>query len=174
MRSLHDWIYNVEAGPFRAWLVRLAIFLLVTGLAAWIGIREFNGLRTFEAMDLAQQAAQIAEGRGFKTLLIRPLALWQVRSNLGEKAPSVGSFPETLTPPLYPVLLASLFKVGTAVKIFSSEMSAEALKGFRIYPPDYLVLILQLSLVVLTALAVYQWAQRQFDVGTGVLAYYGR
>ena len=121
-------------------------------------------------MDLAQQAAQIAEGRGFKTLLIRPLALWQVRSNLGEKAPSVGSFPETLTPPLYPVLLASLFKVGTAVKIFSSEMSAEALKGFRIYPPDYLVLILQLSLVVLTALAVYQWAQRQFDVGTGVLA----
>jgi len=170
MRSLHDWIYDVEAGPFRAWLVRLAIFLLVTGLAVWIGIREFNGLRTFEAMDLAQQAAQIAEGRGFKTLLIRPLALWQVRSNLGEQAPSVGSFPETLTPPLYPVLLASLFKAGTAAKMFSFEMSAEALKGFRIYPPDYLVLILQLSLVVLTVLAVYQWAQRQFDVGTGVLA----
>lgn len=170
MKSLQEWVYDVEAGPLRLWLVRIAIGFLVLGLSAWIGIREFNGLRTVEAMDLAQQAAQIAEGKGLKTLLIRPLALWQIRSNLGEKAPSVASFPETITPPLYPLVLASFFKAGTVTKLISFDMTAEGLKAFRIYPPDYAVLVLQLSLVVLTAWIIYSWAHRQFDVGSGILA----
>lgn len=170
MKTLQDWVYNVEAGPIRLWLVRIALFLLVVGMGAYIGIREFNGLRTFEAMDLAQQARQLVEGKGFTTLLIRPLALWQVRANLEDNAPSVTSFPETLTPPLYPVLLAACFKAGMVSKVISFELSPEALKGFRIFPPDTVVLALHLVLLVGTAFLVYGWAQRQFDIGTGVLA----
>ncbi len=170
MSSLQDWVYNVEAGPIRGWLVRIALFLLIVGLAAWMGIREFNGLRTPEAMDVAQQARQIAEGKGFTTLLIRPLALWQVRSNLGATAPPLTAFPETLTPPLYPVILAACFKVGIVTKLIAFDLSAEALKGFRVFPPDMVVLVLQLTLLVASAFVVYGWAQRQFDVGTGVLA----
>lgn len=170
MKTLQDWVYNVEAGPIRIWLVRLALFLLVVGLSAWFGVREFNGLRSFEAMDLAQQARQLAEGKGFTTLLVRPLALWQVRANLGTAAPAVSSFPETLTPPLYPTLLAACFKVGTLTKLVSFDLSGEQLKGFRIFPPDIVILVFQLVLLVATSFAVYAWAQRQFDVGTGVLA----
>jgi hypothetical protein len=170
MSSLQEWVYNVEAGPIRAWLVRIALFLLIVGLAGWMGIREFNGLRTSEAMDVAQQARQIAEGKGFTTLLIRPLALWQVRANLGNEAPPVTAFPETLTPPLYPAVLAACFKAGVTAKVISFDLSAEALKGFRVFPPDMVVLVLQLALVVASAFVVYGWAQRQFDVGTGVLA----
>ena len=170
MSSLHDWVYNVEAGPIRAWLVRIALILLVVGMSAYIGIREFNGLRTFEAMDLAQQARQLAEGKGFTTLLIRPLALWQVRANLENNAPAVTAFPETLTPPLYPVLLAACFKAGTIAKVISFDLSEEALKGFRTFPPDLVILVLQLFLIVASASAVFAWAQRQFDIGTGVLA----
>jgi hypothetical protein len=170
MSSLQEWVYNVEAGPIRAWLVRIALFLMVAGLAAWMGIREFNGLRTPEAMDVAQQARQIAEGKGLTTLLIRPLALWQVRANLGNNAPPVTAFPETLTPPLYPAILAAAFKAGMTAKVISFDLSAEALKGFRVFPPDMVVLVLQLALVVGSAFVVFAWAQRQFDVGTGVLA----
>ena len=170
MSSLQDWIYNVEAGPIRAWLVRIALFLMVAGLSAWIGIREFNGLRTSDAMDVAQQARQIAEGKGLTTLLIRPLALWQVRANLGNNAPPVTAFPETLTPPLYPAILAAAFKVGMSAKVISFDLSGDALKGFRLFPPDVVVLVLQLALLAGSAFAVYAWAQRQFDVGTGVLA----
>ena len=170
MSSLQEWVYNVEAGPIRIWLVRLSLALLVIGLGAYIGIREFNGLRNFEAMDLAQQARQVAEGKGYTTLLIRPLALWQVRGNLGTQAPSVREFPETLTPPLYPTLLAGVFKTGMLARLISFELSSEDLKGFRIFPPDLAVLALQLVLLVGTALAVYGWAQKQFDIGTGVLA----
>ena len=170
MKTLQDWVYNVEAGPIRIWLVRIALVLLVVGMSAYIGIREFNGLRTFEAMDLAQQARQIAEGKGFTTLLIRPLALWQVRANLENEAPSVAAFPETLTPPLYPALLATAFKAGMVSKVISFELSPEALKGFRTFPPDLVVLVLQLGLLVAAAFVVFFWAQEQFDIGTGVLA----
>ena len=170
MKTLQDWVYNVEAGPIRLWLVRIALFLLVVGMSAYIGIREFNGLRTFEAMDLAQQARQIAEGKGFTTLLIRPLALWQVRANLGNEAPPVTAFPETLTPPLYPALLAACFKAGMITKVISFELSAEELKGFRVFRPDLVVLVLQLSLLIAAAFVVFFWAQKQFDIGTGLLA----
>ena len=170
MKTLQDWVYNVEAGPIRVWLVRIALFLMVVGLTTFIGVREFNGLRTTEAMDLAQQARQLAEGKGFTTLLIRPLALWQVRVSLENKAPPVTNFPETLTPPLYPRLLAACFKAGMITKLISFELSAEALKGFRTFPPDVVVLVLQLVLLVASAFVVFFWAQRQFDIGTGVLA----
>lgn len=170
MKTLQDWVYNVEAGPIRLWLVRIALVLMVMGMSAYVGIREFNGLRTFEAMDLAQQARQLAEGKGFTTLLIRPLALWQVRANLESAAPPVTAFPETLTPPVYPVLLAACFKVGMVSKVISFELSSEALKGFRTFPPDVVVLVLQLLLLVSTSFLVYGWALKQFDIGTAVLA----
>ena len=170
MKTLQDWVYNVEAGPIRVWLVRIALVLMVIGMSAYVGVREFNGLRTFEAMDLAQQARQLAEGKGFTTLLIRPLALWQVRANLESAAPPVTAFPETLTPPVYPVLLAACFKAGMVSKVISFELSSEALKGFRTFPPDIVVLVLQLMLLVSTSFLVYGWALKQFDIGTAVLA----
>ena len=170
MISLQEWVYNVEAGPIRLWLVRIALFLMVAGLGTYIGIREFNGLRTTEAMDLAQQARQLAEGKGLTTLLIRPLALWQMRANLENKAPPVTDFPETLTPPLYPSLLAACFKAGIITKLISFDLSAEALKGFQTYPPDLVVLVLQLVLLVVAGFVVFFWAQSQFDIGTGVMA----
>ena len=170
MRTVHDWVYSVDAGPIRLWLVRVALVLLVLGVTAFIGIREFNGLRTFEAMNLAQQARQLAEGKGLTTLVVRPLALWQVRANLGSEAPPVTSFPETLTPPLYPALLAAAFKLGSVGNLFPFELSAEELKGFRSYPPDVVVLILQLSLLVAAGFVVFAWAQKQFDLGAAILA----
>jgi len=170
MKTLQGWVYSIEAGPTRLWLVRIALVLMVVGMSAYIGIREFNGLRTFEAMDLAQQARQLAEGKGFTTLLIRPLALWQVRANLKSSAPPVTAFPETLTPPVYPVLLAACFKAGMISKLISFELSSEALKGFRTFPPDIVVVVLQLLFLVSTSFVVYGWALKQFDVGTAVLA----
>jgi len=170
MKTLQDWVYSVEAGPIRLWLVRIALVLMVVGMSAYVGIREFNGLRTFEAMDLAQQARQLTEGKGFTTLLIRPLALWQVRANLESSAPPVTAFSETLTPPVYPVLLAACFKAGMISKVISFELSSEALKGFRTFPPDIVVLVLQLLLLVSTSFLVYGWALKQFDIGTAVLA----
>ena len=170
MRTLQDWVYEVEAGSARIWLVRLALFLFVAALAAWIGLREFNGLRTMEAMDLAQQGRQLALGKGFTTKMIRPLALWQLRAKHGNQAPVVNEFPETLTPPLYPLLLSGIFKLGQVSKLLNFEVPPEKVKAFRVYLPDYVPLILNLTAVVLTALFVFFWAAKQFDLGVGITA----
>ena len=148
----------------------VALAFLTIGLVASIGISEFNGLRTQEAMDLAQQARQIATGQGLTTQLIRPLALWQVRAKFGNDAPKVSAFPETLNPPLYPVLLGGLFKLGQISGKIPMSVSPEAIKGMRVYPPDYIVLIFNLVCVSLTVLAVYLWGAGQFDFGVGILS----
>jgi hypothetical protein len=170
MSSLQDLVFNLEEGPLRNVLVKVALVLLTTGLVIWLGISQFNGLRTSEAMDLAQQARQIATGHGLTTQVIRPLALWQVRAKFGNNAPSVSQFPETLSPPLYPVILAVVFKLGDISKLVPLGVSPEAIKSMRVYPPDYLVLVFNLLCVGLAAWAVYLWGSGQFDVGTGFLA----
>ena len=167
---MQDLVFNLEEGPLRNMLVKVALVLLTLGLVGWIGISQFNGLRTSEAMDLAQQARQIATGHGLTTQLIRPLALWQVRAKFGNNAPSVSHFPETLSPPLYPAILAVVFKVGDISKLVPLGVSPEAIKSMRVYPPDYLVLGFNLLCVGLAAWAVYLWGSGQFDVGTGFLA----
>lgn len=170
MRSLQDWVYEVEAGSIRIWLVRLALVLLVTAVAAWIGVREFNGLRSMEAMDLAQQARQLSLGKGFTTLLLRPLALSQIRAHHGNQSPPISEFPETLSPPLHPILLAGVYRLATATKLLSFDIAPEKVKSFRIYGPDYVPLILNLLSVVLGTLFVFLWGSRQFDLGVGILA----
>ena len=170
MSTLQDLVYNLEEGRLRRFLVIVAMTLLTIGLLAWIGISEFNGLRTQEAMDLAQQARQIASGQGLTTQLIRPLALWQVRAQFGSDAPGVSSFPETLSPPLYPVLLGGLFKLGQISGKIPMSVAPELVRGMRVYPPDYIVLALNLACVALAVLAVYLWGSGQFDFGVGILS----
>ena len=170
MTSLQEFIYSAEEGSLRAFLTKMALGLLTLGITAWIGISGFNGLKTPEAMDLAQQARQIATGQGLTTLLIRPLALWQVRAQFGKDSPEVSRFPETLSPPLYPLILAGAFRLGEISGIARMSVSPDAIKEMRVYPPDYIVLGLNLFCVVSTILAVYLWAACQFDFGPGVLA----
>ena len=54
-----------------------------------------------ETAKFSSQLGQIlAQGKGFTTLFVRPLALWQLRAKDGNQAPPVYEFPETLNPPL--------------------------------------------------------------------------
>ena len=169
MSDLQNWVYQMEAGALRIWLVRIALFCLFVGLAAWIGISEFHGLGTRESMDLAQQARQLSTGNGFSTDFIRPLALWQLRSKYGNDAPSFTKFPETLSPPLYPVIVGGIFRMGELSHLVKFKLTPEDVKGMRVYPPDYLILGFNLLLVLFSAICVYQWAERQFDFGAAIL-----
>jgi 4-amino-4-deoxy-L-arabinose transferase-like glycosyltransferase len=58
----------------------------------------FSGLTHFEALDFAQLGRNLSSGRGFSTLVLRPLALEHGSNPLYQ--------PETVHGPLYPLLLA--------------------------------------------------------------------
>jgi hypothetical protein len=49
------------------------------------------------------------------------------------------------------------------------KLTPEDVKGMRVYPPDYLILGFNLLLVLLSAICVYRWAERQFDFGAAIL-----
>ncbi len=70
---------------------------------------RFRGLSDPEAMEYAQLGRALAEGRGYRTRLMRPLAM----STMAQRQPGMpvtGELPEIIRPPLYPVALAVAFR----------------------------------------------------------------
>jgi 4-amino-4-deoxy-L-arabinose transferase-like glycosyltransferase len=108
--------------------------LLVVVIYNWRGYRN---LATLEAMDSAQLARNIALGKGYTTLFIRPLSIYLVSKHCSESqtdtTPSEfgaaatespqpatspadmarlkGMHPDLANPPVYPLLLAGLMKL---------------------------------------------------------------
>jgi hypothetical protein len=87
-------------------------------------ICAYRNLATPEAMDAAQLARNISEGKGYTTLFIRPLSLYLVQKhNAGgmrrPRSPARNprfranqtAHPDLANPPVYPVVLAGLMKV---------------------------------------------------------------
>ncbi len=82
------------------------LFLLLTAIALAViyMLLQFRGLSSPAAMDQAQIARHIAEGKGFSTAYIRPLALWQLET-AGKPIPHE-NFPDFFHSPLNPLLNA--------------------------------------------------------------------
>ncbi len=62
---------------------------------------NFNGLYRADAMEAAQVARNVSEGRGFTTAFVRPLSL--------AYHPGLEKHPDLYQPPLYPLVLGFLF-----------------------------------------------------------------
>jgi len=82
--------------------------------------RAYRNMHNVEAMDAAQLARNIAEGKGYTTLFIRPFSMYLVKKrNLarpgisvpGDLAQIKGMHPDLANPPVYPVLLAGFMKI---------------------------------------------------------------
>ena len=96
----------------------MVLFLVVV-----YNLRAYRNFATPEAMDSAQLARNIAEGKGYTTLFIRPFSLYLVQSHNQAKAAdalaSAGTdfaqiktpHPDLANPPVYPLVLAGLMKV---------------------------------------------------------------
>ena len=123
MPFLQDVLHKVEVGGgmryFRVSLVVLAVLLLTVGY----NLFAFRNMSTQEAMDTAQLARNLAQGKGYTTLFIRPFSMFLVKKHNLETqgAPPVGKpadlaeirnmHPDLANPPVYPVVLAALMKV---------------------------------------------------------------
>lgn len=95
-------------------ILRCFLFVcLVGGLLGGYTVLRFRGLRDAEAMDSAQLARSLVEGRGYATRAIRPLdaGLLMARRTADAPAPAPGRFPELRRPPLYPMLLSWAFRL---------------------------------------------------------------
>lgn len=125
MPILQEIIYKLEEGEGRH---RLRKFLFVLAIIVFIVLgnwRLYKNFSTPEAMDSAQLARNIADGKGYTTLFIRPFSMYLVK-RVNEKTPvsfavsanpdyakieDAGSHPDVSNPPVYPLMLAGWMKV---------------------------------------------------------------
>ena len=157
--------------------VRLGLIILtlvvVIGGYNW---RAFRNLSTQEAMDMAQVGRNLAEGKGYTTLFIRPLSIYLVKKHNREK-PAGGMFadraqlkrmhPDLANPPVYPTLLAGAMKVLP----FQYKLPARpkpsfwtTSKGaFYRYEPDFLIALLNQALFLVLIFLIFLLARRLFD-----------
>ena len=73
-------IHMLEMGALARHLRFVLLGLAIVGLVLFYDLREYRNLATPEAMDSAQLARNLAEGKGYTTLFIRPFSLYLVQS----------------------------------------------------------------------------------------------
>ena len=141
-RGIQTWIHYFEEGAGILWI---KAFMLAVCAAAAIVAYHFMEARNFmapEAMDQAQLGRNIAEGRGFTTWYIRPLSIHLLQDKARAKGTDVNAVlrtahPDLENPPLYPVLLAGLFK---------RELNAEGLKNALLSTADTTAMVFMIFL----------------------------
>ncbi len=159
MSQIQDLVYAIEVGALRVWILRLALMVIMLGFGVYYAATQFNGFGNPEDMDMAQLGRQVALGRGYTTKFIRPTALKEMGLQSQNFTPDQGDFPETVQPPVYPYLLAGIFKISGA----NFEVPLDRLRELRIFRPEVNVVIFNTILLLLALIVFYVWMMRAFD-----------
>jgi len=176
-------IHKLEVGAGPRFFRITALLLAVVVLAMRYDFHAYRNLATPEGMDAAQLARNIAEGRGYTTLFIRPLSLYLVQRRSEAGAPVAltnanfdfarirTAHPDLANPPVYPILLAGLMKIlpfRYAVDLKGSFWADDG--KFARYQPDFLIAVFNQILLVAAVVLVFFLARKLFDAGVAWLA----
>ena len=183
MPVLQDSLHKLEVGSglrfLRLGLALLAVLFLTVGYN-W---RAFKNMATQEAMDAAQLARNIAQGKGYTTLFIRPFSIHLVKERNLERqdaqeagktadlAQLRGMHPDLANPPVYPVVLAGLMKVLPFDYAISTTKPFWSNAGrFWRFKPDFIIALFNQLLFLAVITLVFLLARRLFDSGVAWLS----
>ena len=172
-------IHMLEVG-FGSRVISVSVVVLtMIGLAVMYDTRVYHNFSAPEAMDAAQVARNLAEGHGYTTDFIRPFSVFLLQKHnhvegvdttSTTNAPAVDAgrvnspHPDLANAPVYPVVLAGLFKLWTPPwqvelrKPFWSEGGS-----FRRYQPEFGITIFNQLLLVAIVVLTFQIARKLFD-----------
>ena len=154
---LQDLIHSLEAGAGARIIKTLAVILGFGALAMCYDLRAYRNFNTQEAMDAGQLAHNIAQGRGYTTQFIRPLAVHLIETGNTNRLPQWGlSMPDISNPPVYPHLLAAVMKV------LPFQFAAQQ-KNFASYQPELWICLVNQALLFISVVLLYKLARRMFD-----------
>lgn len=161
--GLQEWIHKLEEGEGTRWIKVGVLILGLVALATLFHVREARNFTLPEAMDAAQVARNLAEGRGFSTKFIRPMSVAMVAEVRGETTPFLKeNHPDLAQPPLYPTILAGLMKVVP----FNFEMPPSINPRWR-YQPEIIIGLFNQILFFLAIFLVKKLGDRLFDTAVG-------
>lgn len=169
MVSLQEWIHKLEVGPWiRYSKIGLAV-LALAGLVVGYNWRSFRNLSTQEAMDSAQLARNISQGKGYSTLFVRPISLHLVKEkNAGRDTDDPGrikgNHPDLENPPVYPCALATVMKVGKMKWTIDTTKPFWSKDGrFWRHQPDFVIALFNELIFFAIIVATFFLARRLFD-----------
>src|SRR5262252_5987873 len=179
--DLQTLIHYLEVGTgMRLFSRTMRIALVVVGVLLLLIIYDFRAFRnmsTQEAMDSAQLARNLAEGKGYTTLFVRPFSMFLIKertravqgtnelSFTADPARLKGMHPDIANPPVYPLLLAGLMKAlpfNFAIPSKPKPFWSFAGRFWR-YQPDFLIALFNQLLLVVVVLSVFFLARQLFD-----------
>jgi hypothetical protein len=179
--QIQSAIHTLEVGRGARVLSVAAILLMFIALGVVYDTRAYHSFNSPEAMDAAQVARNVSEGRGFTTELIRPFSIFLVQKhNRAIHVEGTNSFdyaqvnsphPDLANAPLYPALLGGFMKVWTPQwKVETRKPFWSEGGSFRRYMAEFRIAILNQSLLFLIVLLTFFLARKLFDVQVAWLA----
>jgi 4-amino-4-deoxy-L-arabinose transferase-like glycosyltransferase len=176
MSALQNWIHKLEVGAGRKVLRVVTLVVALLALVFVYDLRCYRNFSTEEAMDSAQLARNISEGKGYTTSFIRPFSLYLVQKHNHAKSAAASAstnadfaqiqtaHPDLANPPVYPIVLAALMKV------LPFNFTVETKKPFWTesgrfirYQPEFLIALFNEILLVAVAVLTFFFARKLFD-----------
>jgi 4-amino-4-deoxy-L-arabinose transferase-like glycosyltransferase len=173
MSALQNWIHKLEVGAGQKILSVVTLVVAVVALALVYDLRAYRNFSSEEAMDSAQLARNISEGKGYTTLFLRPFSLYLVQKHNEAKSAAGTNFdfaqiqtahPDLANPPVYPVVLAGLMKVLPFHFTVETKKPFWTEDGrFMRYQPEFLIAMFNEILLVAVAVLTFFFARKLFD-----------
>jgi len=184
LERIQGLIHKVEVESGARRLNYLVLVLVVTALAVWYDTHCYHSFNAPEAMDAAQVARNLAEGRGFTTECIRPFSAYLIQkhklgaealpprgTNLVDFAEVYGPHPDLANAPLYPAILAGFFKITSPDWKLELQKSPWGGDGhFSRYKPEFMIAIGNQLLLLAAILLTFMVARTLFDTAAAWLA----
>jgi 4-amino-4-deoxy-L-arabinose transferase-like glycosyltransferase len=153
-----EFIHSLESGWAGRVLKGLTLFLALLALATLHNLAHFRHFSSPEAMDHAQLARNLAEGRGYTTQFIRPFSVWLIERHRGANAAVLDApHPDLANAPAYPWLLAQWMKLAPA------DNAIAPAEQFKRHEPELRIAWLNQALFFLALVLMFRLALRLFD-----------
>ncbi len=163
MKSGQELIHWLEQGRGAVWLRRSAVVLAALMLTTVYSWKQFHGIPTEFVMQQAVLGRQLAHGQGFTTQVNYPQT-YAVMKQHGMPFAENQAYPELHNAPLYALTLAAVFKCMPESIWAHNPVPPD---GWR---PDYLVLLVNVSLFWVAIWLVWRLAKKLFDERAAWLA----
>ncbi len=177
-------IYALEVGAVSRWLKFLPLAVAVIGLAVLYDLSAYRSFNSVEAMDAAQVARNLSEGKGLTTDFIRPFSVYLVQKHNHELHPGElqltnavdfaqlnGAHPDLANAPVYPTVLAGM------MKFWTPNWKAETRKPFwseggrfMRYQAEWRIAIFNQTLLLVVVALTYLIARKLYDPSAAWLA----
>lgn len=162
MKTTQEIVNVIDGEGAARWWKRLLVFLLVVSFFVYYDLQKYKNFSNPVSMDMAQLAQNIADGRGYVTDNIRISSAMIVAAKNNGDPRLQRNHPDIVNPPVYPAILAGLFKIIPVGNISSGN-------SFRILP-EMVICFFNQFLLVLTTILIFFLGWRLFDLEVGMFA----